>query len=278
MPKVQQLVKELFSKEPHKGVNPDEVVAIGAAIQAAVLTGEVKDVLLLDVTPLSLGIETLGGVFTKLIERNTTIPTKKSQIFSTAADNQTSVDVHVLQGERPMAIDNRTLGRFQLDGIPPAPRGVPQIEVAFDIDANGIVHVSAKDLGTGKEQSIKVQASSGLSESEIQKMVKDAQAHSEEDKQKKTLVEVRNKADNLLYSTEKALKDYGDKISSDEKKKIEDAMENVRTTMKTEDAQAIDKAVEEMTAASHKIAEEMYRQKTAQTQESSTPKIGRAHV
>lgn len=184
MPKVQQLVKDLYGKEPHKGVNPDEVVAIGAAIQAAVLTGEVKDVLLLDVTPLSLGIETLGGVFTRLIERNTTIPTKKSQIFSTAADNQTAVDVHVLQGERPMAIDNRTLGRFQLDGIPPAP-GSSQIEVSFDIDANRIVHVSAKDLGTGKEQSIKVQASSGLSESEIQKMVKEAQAHSEEDKQKK---------------------------------------------------------------------------------------------
>lgn len=272
MPKVQQLVKEIFGKEPHKGVNPDEVVAIGAAIQAAVLTGEVKDVLLLDVTPLSLGIETLGGVFTRLIERNTTIPTKKSQIFSTAADNQTAVTVHVLQGEREMAMGNRSLGRFDLVGIPPAPRGVPQIEVSFDIDANGIVHVSAKDLGTGKEQSIKVQASSGLSEAEIQKMVKDAQSHADEDKQKKALVEVRNKADNMLYSTEKALKDYGDKISSEEKKKIEDAMENVRTAMKTEDVQAIDKAVDEMTSASHKIAEEMYRQKTTQTQESSTPK------
>jgi len=272
MPKVQQLVKDLYGKEPHKGVNPDEVVAIGAAIQAAVLTGEVKDVLLLDVTPLSLGIETLGGVFTRLIERNTTIPTKKSQIFSTAADNQTAVTVHVLQGEREMAMDNRSLGRFDLVGIPPAPRGIPQIEVAFDIDANGIVHVSAKDLGTGKEQSIKVQASSGLSESEIQKMVKDAQGHADEDKQKKALVEVRNKADSMLYTTDKALKDYGDKISSDEKKKIEDAMDKVRSVMKTEDVQAIDKAVDEMTSASHKIAEEMYRQKTTQTQESSAPK------
>ncbi|EQB63910.1 MAG: Chaperone protein DnaK [candidate division Zixibacteria bacterium RBG-1] len=275
MPKVQQLVKDLYGKEPHKGVNPDEVVAIGAAIQAAVLTGEVKDVLLLDVTPLSLGIETLGGVFTKLIERNTTIPTKKSQIFSTAADNQTAVTVNVLQGEREMALDNRTLGRFDLVGIPPAPRGVPQIEVSFDIDANGIVHVSTKDLGTGKEQSIKVQASSGLSESEIQNMVKDAQAHSEEDKQKKALVEARNKADSMLYTTEKTLKDYGDKISTEEKKKIEEAMEKVRSVMKTEDVPAINQATEEMMAASHKIAEEMYRQKsaeTAQTQEGSTPK------
>jgi len=265
MPKVQQLVKELFGKEPHKGVNPDEVVAIGAAIQAAVLTGEVKDVLLLDVTPLSLGIETLGGVFTKLIERNTTIPTKKSQIFSTAADNQTAVTVNVLQGEREMAVGNRSLGRFDLVGIPPAPRGVPQIEVSFDIDANGIVHVSAKDLGTGKEQSIKVQSSSGLSEAEIQKMVKDAQSHSEEDKQKKALVEARNKADSMLYATEKTLKDYGDKISSEEKKKIEDAMENVRSVMKTEDVNGINQATDELTSASHKIAEEMYRQKSAET-------------
>ncbi len=275
MPKVQQLVKELFGKEPHKGVNPDEVVAVGAAIQAAVLTGEVKDVLLLDVTPLSLGIETLGGVFTRLIERNTTIPTKKSQIFSTAADNQTAVTVHVLQGEREMALDNRTLGRFDLVGIPPAPRGFPQIEVAFDIDANGIVHVHAKDLGTGKEQSIRVQASSGLSESEIQKMVKDAQSHSEEDKRKKVLVEARNKADGMLYTTEKTLKDYGDKISAEEKKKIEEAMEKVRSVMQSEDAEAINKATDEMMSASHKIAEEMYRQKSSQAgqpQESTTPK------
>ncbi len=275
MPKVQQLVKELFGKEPHKGVNPDEVVAVGAAIQAAVLTGEVKDVLLLDVTPLSLGIETLGGVFTRLIEKNTTIPTKKSQIFSTAADNQTAVTVHVLQGEREMALDNRTLGRFDLVGIPPAPRGIPQIEVSFDIDANGIVHVHAKDLGTGKEQSIRVQASSGLSESEIQKMVKDAQSHSEEDKRKKVLVETRNKADGMLYTTEKTLKDYGDKISPEEKKKIEEAMEKVRSVMQSEDVEAINKATDEMMTASHKIAEEMYRQKsaeTAQPKEGSAPK------
>jgi molecular chaperone DnaK len=269
MPKVQELVKELFGKEPHKGVNPDEVVAVGAAIQAAVLSGEVKDVLLLDVTPLSLGIETLGGVMTRLIERNTTIPTKKSQIFSTAADDQTAVSIHVLQGEREMALDNRTLGRFDLVGIPPAPRGIPQIEVAFDIDANGIVHVSAKDLGTGKEQSIKIQASSGLSDQEIKKMVKDSEAHAEEDRKKKDLVEARNKADQMIYTTEKTLRDYGDKISSDEKKNIEDKIEKVRQAMKGESADEINRSIDDLMQASHKIAEQMYKQAGAQQQTAS---------
>ncbi len=224
MPKVQQKVKEIFGKDPHKGVNPDEVVAVGAAIQGGVLTGDVKDVLLLDVTPLSLGIETLGGVLTKLIEKNTTIPTRKSQIFSTAADNQPAVSIHVLQGERPMASDNKTLGRFELVGIPPAPRGVPQVEVTFDIDANGIVHVSAKDLGTGKEQSIRITSSSGLTEEEIQRLVKDAEAHADEDTKKKDLIEVRNQADALVYTVEKNLKEFGDKIDAGERSRIEDAV------------------------------------------------------
>ena len=226
-------MKQIFGKEPHKGVNPDEVVAIGAAIQGGVLSGEVKDVLLLDVTPLSLGIETLGGVITRLIEKNTTIPTKKSQIFSTAADNQPAVSIHVLQGEREMADDNKTLGRFELVGIPPAPRGVPQIEVTFDIDANGIVHVSAKDLGTGKEQSIKITASSGLNEEEIKKLVRDAEMHAEEDKKKKELVEARNHADTLIYSTEKSMKDLGDKVESGLKSDIESVIERLKKAMET---------------------------------------------
>jgi len=265
MPLVQQKVKEIFGKEPHKGVNPDEVVAVGAAIQGGVLAGDVKDVLLLDVTPLSLGIETLGGVMTRLIEKNTTIPSKKSQIFSTAADNQPAVSIHVLQGERQMAGDNRTLGRFELVGIPPASRGIPQIEVTFDIDANGIVHVGAKDLGTGKEQSIKITASSGLSEAEIQKLVRDAEAHAEEDKKRKELIETKNSADSLVYGVEKNIKEFGDKVDAAEKTKIEEAISTVKKSLEGDDTEAIKKAQEELMNLSHKLAEAMYA-KTASPQ------------
>jgi len=258
MPKVQQKVKGIFGKEPSKNVNPDEVVAVGAAIQAGVLKGEVKDVLLLDVTPLSLGIEALGGVFTKLIEKNTTIPTRKSQIFSTAADSQPAVEIHVLQGEREMAASNKTLGRFQLVGIPPAPRGIPQIEVTFDIDANGIVNVSAKDLGTNKEQSIRITASSGLSEQEIQNLVKDAELHAEEDKKKRELVDARNMADSLIYSTEKSIKELGDKVDAGTKGDVDRAIETLKKAMEGDDAQEIKRLSDELTQISHKIAEMMY--------------------
>ncbi len=258
MPAVQERVKKIFGKEPHKGVNPDEVVAIGAAIQGGVLTGDVKDVLLLDVTPLSLGIETLGGVFTKLIERNTTIPTKKNQVFSTAADNQPSVTISVHQGEREMARDNKLLGQFNLEGIPPAPRGLPQIDVTFDIDANGIVHVGAKDLGTGKEQSIKITASSGLSEDEIRNMVKDAEVHAEEDKNRKEAAEARNQLDSLVYSTEKSLKEYGEDLDAEVKSGIEAALERAKKALEGDDAAAMRAAAEELNQASHKLAEAMY--------------------
>jgi molecular chaperone DnaK len=262
VPRVQQKVKEFFGKEPHKGVNPDEVVGIGAAIQAGVLKGDVKDVLLLDVTPLSLGIETLGGVMTKLIEKNTTIPTRKSQIFSTAADNQPAVSIHVLQGEREMAANNKTLGRFELVGIPPAPRGIPQIEVTFDIDANGIVNVSAKDLGTGKEQSISITASSGLSEEEIKQAVKEAEMHAEEDKKKRELVEAKNNADSLIYHTEKTLREMGDKVDGATKQNIEEHVQRLKTAMEGDDAEAIKRGSEELMQASHKVAEAMYQQAT----------------
>jgi molecular chaperone DnaK len=265
MPAVQNIVRNMFNKEPHKGVNPDEVVAVGAAIQAGVLSGEVKDVLLLDVTPLSLGIETLGGICTKLIAKNTTIPTRKSQIFSTAADGQTAVSINVLQGEREMAADNRTLGRFDLVGIPPAPRGVPQVEVAFDIDANGIVHVSAKDLGTGKEQKIRIEASSGLSEKDIERMVQEAEAHGEDDKHKRTLAEAKNKADSIVYGTEKSLKELGDKVTDDERRQASDAIEKVRKAAAGDDEAAIERAIEELTRVSHQFAERLY-QHTGQTQ------------
>jgi molecular chaperone DnaK len=259
MPKIQQLVKDFFGKEPHKGVNPDEVVAVGAAVQAGILTGDVKDVLLLDVTPLSLGVETLGGVMTKLIERNTTIPTKKTETFSTAADNQTSVEVHVLQGEREMARDNRTLGRFHLVGIPPAPRGVPQVEVTFDIDANGILNVSAQDKATGKTQNITITASSGLGKDEVERMVKEAQSHSEEDKRRRELVDLRNQTDTLAYSIEKLLKDNRDKVGESDAKAIEEAVAEARKAMEGEDASALRSAMEKLTGLSHKLAESLYK-------------------
>jgi molecular chaperone DnaK len=260
MPKVQEKVKAIFGKEPHKGVNPDEVVAVGAAIQGGVLKGDVKDVLLLDVTPLSLGIETLGGVMTKLIEKNTTVPTKKSQVFSTAADSQPAVSIHVLQGEREMATNNKTIGRFELNDIPPAPRGVPQIEVTFDLDANGILHVSAKDLGTNKEQSIRITASSGLTEAEIEKMKKDAELHADEDKKRKAVIEARNHADSMVHMAEKSLKDLGDKVDASTKGNVENEISKVKKAMESEDAEAIKAATESLTQASHKLAELMYAQ------------------
>ena len=260
IPKVQQIVKEIFGREPHKGVNPDEVVAVGAAIQAGVLAGDVKDLLLLDVTPLSLGIETMGGVMTTLIPRNTTIPTRKSEIFSTASDNQTSVEVHVLQGERSLARDNRTLGKFHLIGLPPAPRGVPQIEVTFDIDANGIVNVQAKDLGTGKEQKITITASSGLSKDEVNRMMKEAESHADEDKKRRDEIEARNRADQAVYGAERFLKDSGDKLTAPDRQAIEGAAESLKKAIESGDAAAISRAMDELTAAQHKAAASLYQQ------------------
>jgi molecular chaperone DnaK len=273
MPKIQQIVKDFFGKEPHKGVNPDEVVAIGAAVQGGVLSGDVKDVLLLDVTPLSLGIETLGGVMTPLISRNTTIPTKKSEVFSTAEDSQTTVEIHVLQGERPMAIDNKTIGRFQLTGIPPAPRGMPQIEVTFDIDANGILHVSAKDRATGKEQKIRIEASSGLSESEIEKMVKDAESHAGEDRERKEKIEARNQLDSLIYQVEKDTKDWGDKISGDAKSSIEAALERGKNALKQDDAGELNAAKEQLMQAFSAAGQQFYQAQAAQG-EGAGPDMG----
>ena len=259
IPRVQAIVKELFGKDPHKGVNPDEVVAVGAAIQAGVLAGEVKDLLLLDVTPLSLGIETLGGVMTTLIPRNTTIPTRKSETFSTAADNQTSVEVHVLQGERPLARDNRTLGKFHLIGLPPAPRGIPQIEVTFDIDANGIVNVQAKDLGTGKEQKITITSSSGLNKDEVDKMMREAEAHADEDKKRRDEIETRNRADQAVYAAERMLKDAGDKLSSTDRAAVESAIEELKKASAGTDVAAINAAMEALNKAQHAAAENLYK-------------------
>ena len=272
IPRVQEIVKDIFGKEPNKSINPDEVVAVGAALQGAVLAGDVgvKDILLLDVTPLSLGVETLGGVMTRLIERNTTIPTSKKEVFSTAADGQTTVDIHVLQGEREFARDNRTLGRFQLTEIPPAPRGIPQIEVAFDIDANGILNVSARDLGTGKQQSIEIKSSSGLNEQEIDKMKKEAEAHSEEDKKKREVVDLKNQADQLIYSTEKTLKEHGDKVSAETRGKIESAVNNLKDVVKGEDADAIKKAIENLGTAGQELGKVLY-EEAAKKQAASVP-------
>jgi len=272
MPKVQELVKEIFGREPHKGVNPDEVVAVGAAIQGAVLAGDVRDVVLLDVTPLSLGIETLGGVMTPLITRNTTIPTRKMEVFSTASDSQTSVEVHVLQGERPMARDNKTIGRFHLDGIPPAPRGIPQIEVAFDIDANGILHVSAKDRASGKEQSIRIEASSGLNEADIQKMVRDAEEHAGEDRKRKEAVEARNRGDALVYEIEKNLKEHGEKLEAGLKGRIEESLGRLREALKGEDPAAITSASESLQQAWHEAAASLYQTAGAGAQSQPGPK------
>jgi len=276
MPRIQQIVKDLFGKEPHKGVNPDEVVAVGAAIQGGILAGDVKDVLLLDVTPLSLGVETLGGVTTKLIERNTTIPTKKTEVFSTASDSQTSVEIHVLQGEREMARDNRTLGKFHLVGIPAAPRGVPQVEVTFDIDANGILNVSAKDLATGKTQAITITASSGLAKEEVEKMVKEAQTHAEEDKERREVVDLKNQADTLGYNLEKLLKENKDKVSEADQKSIEDALESARKA--GEDVQALRAAVDRLTTLSHSLAETLYKKSDTPGGPTATPGQGSGDV
>jgi len=273
MPKVHESVKQLFAKEPHKGVNPDEVVAVGAAVQAAVLTGEVKDVVLLDVTPLSLGIETLGGVMTTLISRNTTIPTKKSETFTTAADNQESVEVHVMQGERPMARDNRTLGKFHLVGIPPAPRGMPQVEVTFDIDANSIINVSARDKATGKQQNITITASTTLTKDEIDRMVKEAEANAAEDTKRKGEIEARNQADSLVYSTERTLAEHGAKLAEADRKAVEEALGEAKEALKGEDVERIKRAQETLTKASHKLAEIMYRE-TQQAQQPGAPGAG----
>jgi molecular chaperone DnaK len=274
IPRVQQIVKDLFGKEPHKGVNPDEVVAVGAAVQAGVLAGDVKDLLLLDVTPLSLGIETMGGVMTTLIPRNTTIPTRKSEIFSTASDNQTSVEVHVLQGERSLARDNRTLGKFHLIGLPPAPRGVPQIEVTFDIDANGIVNVQAKDLGTGKEQKITITSSSGLNKDEVERMTKDAEAHAEEDRKRREEIEARNRADQAVYAAERFIKDTGDKMSPADRQAIESASESLKKAIEANDMAAINRAMDELTQAQHKAAASLYQQ--ASTPGGGSPGAGQA--
>jgi molecular chaperone DnaK len=279
MPRIQQLVHELFAREPHKGVNPDEVVAVGAAIQGAVLSGDVKDVLLLDVTPLTLGIETLGGVFTRMIARNTTIPTKKSEVFSTASDNQPSVEIHVLQGEREMASYNRTLGRFHLDGIPPAPRGIPKVEVAFDIDANGILHVSAKDMGTGKQQAITITGHSGLDDKEIDRMVKDAESNSAEDKKRRETIDTKNHADQLVYSIEKLLRENGDKVPAEEADRVQKEIDNTKQAIESDDVERIRKAVEDLSRASHKLTEMLYRQAGPQQQAGAGPgdASGQAH-